>query len=282
MKKNWFPGLMAREEKRLKENLKLVDLAVEVLDARIPLTSRNKKLQTLLGDKKRILVLNKSDLAEENITRQWAQFFSGEEMPVLIFSSYTGHQVKRLEKILKGYTPKKTRFKKPFRLMVVGIPNVGKSSVINRLIGKPSARTGGEPGITRGPQWIKMRSGWEMLDTPGLLAPSVDSEENALALAATGNLSSRVSDEESVAWWLLNKLIALQKVPSFMEYYSLNFSGNITPESLFFQVGENRGCFAAGGKVDPEKTAQVILRDFKKGYWGRITLERPEDYDETS
>lgn len=282
MEKSWYPGLMAREEKRLKENIRYIDLVLEVLDARLPITSRNCRLQKFLGGKKGLVILNKADLAEEIVTGHWLEFFTGDKWPVLAFNARKFTGLKRLEKLLLKNKPRNLQYRRPLRLMVAGIPNVGKSSVINRLVRRFAAKTGERAGITRGPQWIRLRDGWEMLDTPGLLPPFIKSDENALALAAIGCIDLKVVDEERTAKWLIESFLAQGKFLSLIGYYSLkgNFSGKSSAE-LLLEIGLSRGCYKRGGQVDKMKAAQLLLRDFRRGELGRITLEKPEDYEKT-
>ena len=168
------------------------------------------------------------------------------------------------------------------RLMVVGIPNVGKSTIINRLVRRFAVRTGERAGITRGSQWIRLRDGWEMLDTPGFLPPYIKSNVNAKALAAIGCIDFKVVDEERTAKWLLKKIIARRKFSSLAKYYSLSEEdANKNPAKLLDEIGVSRGCFKKGGRVDRTKAAQLLLRDFRRGELGRLSLEKPEDYEET-
>jgi ribosome biogenesis GTPase A len=282
MEKIPYPGLMAREEKRLKENIKYIDLVLEVLDARLPLTSRNYRLQKMLGEKKRLIILNKADLAEEDITGHWLEVLAREKWPVLAFNAQKISGLKKLEKLLLLNRPGNLQYRRSLRLMVVGIPNVGKSTIINRLVHKFAVKTGEKAGITRGPQWIRLRVGWEMLDTPGLLSPYIKNNENALALAAIGSLDFKVVDEERTAKWLLEKFLARGKFLSLINYYSLagDYAGKSAAE-LLVEIGLSRGCYKKGGGVDKMKAAQLVLRDFRRGVLGRISLEKPGDYEET-
>lgn len=280
MEKIPFPGLMVREEKRLKDNLKYIDLVLEVLDARLPMTSRNHRLQKMLGEKKRLIILNKADLAEEEITGRWLKILAGEKWPVLAFNAQKISGIKKLERLLFVHRPLNIPYRRSLRLMVVGIPNVGKSTIINRLVHKFAVKTGERPGITRGPQWIRLRSGWELLDTPGLLSPHIKNEESALALAAIGSIDSKAVDEERTALWLLEKFMFLEKIFSLIHYYALR--GDCAYQNaaeLLESIGSARGCFKKGGGVDKKKAAQLFLRDFRKGVLGPLTLERPEDYE---
>lgn len=282
MGKSWYPGLMVREEKRLKENIKYIDLVLEVLDARLPVTSRNDRLQKLLENKKRLIILSKADLAEETITGRWLEVLAREKWPVLAFNARKAAGLRKLERLLYLSKPRNLQYRRQLRLMVVGIPNVGKSTIINRLVRGFAVKTGERAGITRGLQWIRLRDGWEMLDTPGLLPPRIKNDENALALATIGCIDAKVVDAERAAKWLIEKFRARNKLLPLTGYYSLapDAAGIDSPE-LLFKIGLSRGTLGKGGQVDREKTAQLILRDFKRGALGPISLEKPEDYEET-
>jgi ribosome biogenesis GTPase A len=281
MEKSWYPGLMAREEKRLKENIRYIDLVLEVLDARLPMTSRNYRLQKLLGRKKRLVILNKADLAEEEITGRWLEVLARENWPVLAFNARKITGLKRLEKLLLLNKPGNLQYRRSLRLMVMGIPNVGKSTIINRLVHRFAAKTGERAGITRGPQWIRLRDGWEMLDTPGLLPPYIKNDENVMALAAIGCIDFKVVDEERTAKWLMEKFLTRGEFKSLINYYSLSgdYAGKSTAE-LLVEIGLSRGCYKKGGRVDKMKAARLVLRDFRKGALGCLSLEKPEDYEE--
>ncbi|MDO9534617.1 MAG: ribosome biogenesis GTPase YlqF [Bacillota bacterium] len=276
---NEYPGMMVREERRLLENLKFIDLVVEVADARIPRSSRNRKFQKMLGEKKRIIILNKADLADQDITGRWLNHLAGEKRPVLAFDAKKTIGLKKLEKVLLMSRPANLKYKRSLRLMVVGIPNVGKSTIINRLVHKFAVKIGEKPGITKGPQWIRLRSGWEMMDTPGLLSPNIKRNDNLLKLAAIGSLNLPAFDEENTAQWLVELILSREKtsVP-FMAYYSLEKNDDVGDTGDFLkEIGLRRGCLTKGGEVDKKKAARIILKDFRRGALGRISLEEPGD-----
>ncbi|MGI5876065.1 MAG: ribosome biogenesis GTPase YlqF [Dethiobacteria bacterium] len=279
MGKKLYPGIMAGEEKKLQEKIKYVDLLLEVLDARLPLTSRNNRLQRLLAGKKKLVILNKADLADERITDRWLDFFTGLNESVLAFNANSKADLKNFHQRLNSFRPTNLKFKRPLRLMVAGIPNVGKSSIINRLTRRAPAKTGAAPGITKGIQWIRLQGGWEMLDTPGLLSPYLKDEDSLLALAVIGSVNLKSLEIENMAAWLL-KRISLQekKLQLLLDYYALKDADLLhNHEKLLVEVGRVRGCFKKGSQVDTLKAARIILNDFRKGELGRISLEEPEN-----
>ncbi len=275
------PGMMLKEEKHLFRHLKHIDLVVEVLDARLPMTSRNLRIQNALLKKKRLVLLNKSDLADQKKTGQWLSYLAVENGPVLAFSSKSRQDLKGFEALLLKMRPKHTAFKRPLRLIVAGIPNVGKSSVINRLAHKLAARTGNVPGITRGAQWIRLRAGWEMLDTPGLLSPNLNPEKASPGLAVIGAIRSNVYETETVAKWLLSRILQSDVYfSSLLRFYRMEKAAVIeTEDAILEHIGHARGLLGPGGEVSREKASQVLLKDFRKGALGRITLESPGEID---
>lgn len=283
MAKNFYVGSVLKEERRLKENLKFIDLVLEVVDARLPLASRNNRLQRMLGGKKIITILNKFDLADKEITGRWLSILASDKRPVLAFDAKKTGGVKKLENLLLANRTQSMKYRRPLRLIVVGIPNTGKSTIINRLAGKFALKTGEKPGITRGPQWLRLRSGWEMLDTPGLLPPSLKGKrtESVFGLAAIGSLNLGAYDEEEVAQWLLGCYQSGESTRrSLFKCYSQENGGTLdVPGDLLYAIGVRLGCLIKGGVVDKKKTARIVLRDFRKGMLGRISLEKPEDYN---
>ncbi len=277
---NWYPGHMAKARRILKDDLKLVDLVIEVLDARIPESSRNPDLQEIIDEKEHIIILNKSDLADPGITASWARYL--ENARVIPTDCLTGRGlsdlVKEIKKIRHGINrvlAEKGRKNRAIRVMIMGIPNVGKSALINALSGSGKAKIGDRPGVTRGRQWILIDEGIRLLDTPGILWPRFDDENVAYKLAQTGAIDEDRFDAETAAYKLIKYI--LENKPGLMEEsFGLNLE-NLEPYDVFLKIGKKRGCLMSGGRVDKERTANLILNDFQKGRVGPLTLEVPVD-----
>ena len=289
---NWYPGHMAKTKRQIQEDLKLIDVVVELLDSRIPISSRNPDINTLVQGKKKIIVLNKSDLADEKETIRWVEYFKAQKIPAVITDANSGKGIKEVikqaELIMKDELDKreeKGRTGRKIRIMILGIPNVGKSSFINRLANKNSLEVGNKPGVTRQKQWIKISNSIELLDTPGVLWPKFESDGVALNLAYTGTIKDDVLEKTDVAFYFLkymleneiDKLVARYKLS---KQELLNSLENQTrPENeiiydIMLQIGKLRGAVVSGGNVDDVKTANIILEDFRSGKLGRITLEK--------
>ena len=274
----WFPGHMKKAERLIRENLKIVDVAVELLDARIPLSSQNPMLQEILGDKPRVTVLTKSDLADEKLTQAWLKFFRDKNISAVAVDAARGKGIKNLvseiKKLAESKTHKLTKFgAKPrsARAMVIGIPNVGKSSLINKLAGMNHAKIENRPGVTRSKQWIKIADGLELLDTPGILWPKFEDKEAALKLAWTFAVNDETYDIETSVKILLETL-AKKNFKGLSERFKLTeiFSDG---EKLLQEIGMKRGCIRKGGLLDTEKTVRLILSEFRSGKLGKITLD---------
>ncbi|MFP4015471.1 MAG: ribosome biogenesis GTPase YlqF [Halanaerobiales bacterium] len=281
----WYPGHMAKARRILKKDLNLVDLVVEVLDARIPLSSRNPDLDELLQKKERVIALNKIDLADQRITEQWSKYFS-QKYQVVGINSISGKGIKTLLKIIneigreinKGVL-KKGRNKRDIRIMILGIPNVGKSALINVLAGSSITKTGNRPGVTRGRQWISVGEDIQLLDTPGILWPKFDDEEVGYKLALTGAIRDQVFDEEMAAYKLIQYLTEIDK-DILEEKYDLEIPEDVeitTAEAydLLPEIGRKTGCLMSGGKVDRSRTANKLISSFRNGKLGSISLEIP-------
>ncbi|HWI54695.1 MAG TPA: ribosome biogenesis GTPase YlqF [Desulfobacteria bacterium] len=276
---HWYPGHMVKARKMVQENLKLVDVVVELLDARIPVSSRNPAIDDILGEKLRILVLNKADLADRAQTDKWkAHFTEDRGYPCIALDSHQGKGINTLvntaqslaEDIIQKLIAKGRRAR-PVRLMMVGIPNVGKSSLINRLAGKGSTKTADRPGVTRGKQWIRVAKGLELLDTPGILWPKFEDPEVGFRLAVTGAIKDEVLNIEQVTVKLVNLL--METAPqSLMERYKLDKLEQDPFETLK-KIGAKRGCLVSGGNIDSLKAAVMVLNEFRAGKIGLFTLD---------
>ena len=289
---NWYPGHMAKTKRQIQEDLKLIDVVVELLDSRIPISSRNPDINTLVQGKKKIIVLNKSDLAEEKETIKWVEYFKAQRIPAVITDANSGKGIKdvikQAELIMKDELDKreeKGRIGRKIRIMILGIPNVGKSSFINRLANKNSLEVGNRPGVTRKKQWIKISNSIELLDTPGVLWPKFESDEVALNLAYTGTIKDDVLEKTDVAFYFLKYMLE-NEIDKLVARYNLSkqellnsLENQTRPENeiiydIMLQIGKLRGAVVSGGNVDDVKTANIILEDFRSGKLGRITLEK--------
>ena len=289
---NWFPGHMAKTLRQIEADLKLVDLVIELLDARIPISSQNPETKKLMADKKRIVILNKSDLADEKENIKWVNKFESQNIPAILCNSNTGEGIQkitsRIEKLMEEEKQKaeaKGRIGKIIRVMIIGVPNVGKSSLINRMAQKTSAQVGNRPGVTRQKQWIRLSNNIELLDTPGVLWPRLDNQKVALNLAYTGTIKNEVLDDQDVAYNLLKYLIEEYRQNVIQRYalrediidailHNKELEENEQIVEIMNYIGEKRGAIAKGNSIDLEKVSRIILDDFRSGNLGKITLEK--------
>ena len=287
---NWYPGHMAKTKRQIIEDLKLIDVVIEILDARIPISSRNPDIGEYTKNKKKLIILNKYDLADENQNRKLIEYFKANGIEAVLVNSNTGEGInKAIEKIEEVYNSgkkqydEKGRIGKSIRVMVLGIPNVGKSSFINRISKKTVATVGNKPGVTRQKQWIRINQNIELLDTPGILWPKFESEEVALNLSYTGSIKDEVIEIIEVSFnlirFLLNKhmdkLLNRYKLNTneIGEILDLDIEENEKIYEIMKLIGKKRGALISGGEVDIEKVSRIILDDFRSGKIGRITLE---------
>ena len=272
---NWYPGHMKKTRELIQENLKLVDAVLEVIDARIPRSSRNPIIDELVKGKKRILVFNKSDLADNEATKAWAEVFQRQGFLSLTTNCMSGEGTVRLLKRLENLQEEKNRGqarKKPYRLMIVGVPNVGKSSLINRLTGRKSTQTGDRPGVTKGKQWLSLPGNMQLLDTPGILWPKFEDPEVGLNLAFCGSIKDEILDVASLALELISLL--QREYPELLaQRYKLEELPQ-TPLETMEAAAQKRGCILPGKKIDYERIARVVLDEFRAGKIGKITLEK--------
>lgn len=277
---NWFPGHMKKTQREIKENLKLVDAVIEIRDARIPRSSANPDIDKLLQNKPRIILLNKKDLTEKKATNEWIKYLTKDNVKVLEVNCLQGEGLKNIKPVLMELLKEKhDRLKAKgmakivTRVMVVGIPNCGKSTLINKLAKNNIAKTGDRPGVTKSKQWIKTSLDIELLDTPGVLWPKFEDEEIALNLAFTGAIKDEVMDTEELAYRLVQRL---------QEYYPENLKERYKIEEIFEDpletlnaIAIKRGCLIRGGEIDYNRISVILLDEFRGGKIGKITLERP-------
>lgn len=290
---NWYPGHMAKAKRQIAEDLKLIDVVIELLDARIPISSQNPDIKELIGKKKKILVLNKSDLAQEEATKQWVKYFEQKGNIAVIVDSNSGKGIKevvrKIQTIMQEQLEElsaKGRKGRAIRVLVLGIPNVGKSSFINRIANKTSAKVGNRPGITVQKQWIRVTNNIELLDTPGVLWPKFQNQEVGLNLSYTGTIKDEILEKTEIAFYLLKFLLNQYKT-NLIQRYKLEEEQieQIKKEKeeheaiieIMELIGRKRGAVVAGGKVDEEKVANLIVEDFRSGKLGRISIEKVEE-----
>ena len=289
---NWYPGHMAKTKKQIIEDLKVIDIVIELLDARIPISSQNPNIAEITKGKKKIIVLNKSDLADEKENQKWIEYFKKQGIRAVLTDSNTGKGIKEFVKsieeemqIEKEKQAEKGRIGRKIKAMILGIPNVGKSSLINRIAKKTSAGVGNKPGVTKQKQWIRVNEKIELLDTPGVLWPKFESEEVALHLAFTGTIKEEILDRVEIAYQLTKFLLENER-EMLCNRYKLDIkkveeilNRNEKPENeniyeIMLEIGKKRGCIISGGNIDDEKTARIILDEFKNGVLGKITIEK--------
>ena len=287
---NWYPGHMAKTKRQLIEDMKMIDVVVELLDSRIPISSQNPDIAQIVKGKKRIIVLNKCDLSDEKQNKLWIEHFKKQGIPAVLADSNTGKgiqdAIKQIEKIMEEELKKsaeKGRIGRKIKAIILGIPNVGKSSFINRIAKKTSAQVANKPGVTRKNQWIRINDKIELLDTPGVLWPKFESDEVALNLAFTGTIKDTVIEITEVAYYLTKFLLENYR-QNLCKRYKLEESKieeilqrpepeNINIYDIMLLIGKKRGAIISGGNIDEEKTARIIVEEFRSGLLGKITLE---------
>lgn len=279
----WYPGHMTKAKRMMQENIKLIDLVIELVDARIPVSSRNPDIDELGKNKARLILLNKSDLAEEKQNDAWAEYFKEKGFSVVKVNSKRGGGIKSIQGVIQEACKEKIErdrkrgiLNRPVRAMVVGIPNVGKSTFINALAGKACAKTGNKPGVTKGKQWIRLNKNVELLDTPGILWPKFEDQTVGLRLAFIGSIKDEILNTEELAMEMIAFLT--EKYPGVLEEkYSIEISED--SYECLRRIAESRHCLVKGNELDTNKAAILLNDDFRSGKLGRITLEFPEDYE---
>lgn len=279
----WYPGHMTKTKRLIEENIKLVDIVIELLDARAPYSTKNPDIDKLAGNKMRIIILNKADLADEAVTKAWIEWYSAHNVKVVPIIATNGKGIKEVVKIAEDLLREKIerdkargRIYRPIRAMIVGIPNVGKSTFINALVGKSSTKTGDKPGVTRGKQWVKIRKGFELLDMPGILWPKFEDQTVAQHLAFIGSINDNILDNRQLAINLLE--LGLKEFKGKLEArYKVELPDD--GYEAFKTIATKRGLIVAGGELDELRTAQMILDEFRGGKWGHITVEHPKNIE---
>ena len=278
MNYQWYPGHMTKARRMMQENIKLIDLVIELVDARIPISSRNPDIDELGKGKSRIILLNKSDLADPVWNKKWVEYFSNQGMGVLEINSRTGMGIKSIQGLVQEVCKEKIErdrkrgiVNRPVRAMVVGIPNVGKSTFINSFAGKACAKTGNKPGVTKGKQWIRLNKGLELLDTPGILWPKLEDQQVGMRLAFIGSMNDEILIPDERAWDRIGAIKELYP-KALQERYEADPAGK--PIEILEAVAESRKCYAKGEQLDLGKAAGILIDDFRSGKLGRITLER--------
>ena len=279
----WFPGHMTKAQRMIEENLSMVDAVCEILDARIPYSSRNPDIDRLAGDKPRLVILNRVDLADPQMTARWRKYFESRGLAILETDAKSGKgvgsfapAVRRLLKDKLAAYEAKGQVGRPLRVMILGIPNVGKSTFINRVAGRKAAIAGDKPGVTRGKQWINIDQGLDLLDTPGILWPKFDSQEVGEMLAITNAIKADVLDKETLG---ANFMLRLRELypKAIEERYKFVPDPDMNGFELLEDAGRRRGFLISGGEVDIERMANVLLSEYHDGKLGRITLEAPPE-----
>lgn len=270
----WYPGNMARAMNHLRQDLKIVDLAIELLDARIPISSHNPVFNSLLEGKKRLVLLHKADRADQQITKRWLSYYKVNGIAALPFSVHQKNYLSQLLSYLKKqeHNLRPTRIKRPLRMIIVGIPNVGKSTMINFFVSKAVTKTGNQPGVTKGKQWIRINPGLELLDTPGVLWPKIN-ESSSSSLAVVGAIPASRIDLQAIALKFIDFYLDHKIAGILTSRYQLTTVASA--EAMFEQIAHTQGCLQAEGKIDDNRTASLLLRDFQAGQLGRVTFEVP-------
>ena len=286
MNLQWYPGHMTKAKRQMQEDLKLIDLIIELVDARIPLSSRNPDIDELGKNKARLILLNKSDLADERYNEQWSAYFQKKGFYVVKVNAKSGAGLKSIQGVIQEACKAKIERdrrrgikNRPIRAMVVGIPNVGKSTFINSYAGKACAKTGNKPGVTKGKQWIRLNKTLELLDTPGILWPKFEDQEVGKRLAFIGSIKDEILNLEELSLELLDYIRT--NYPGLLNTrYSIEEEG--TPVSLLEAVADKRKCLIRGQEIDYAKAAGIVMEEFRNGKIGRITLEFPPVEEETA
>ena len=279
----WYPGHMTKAKRMMQENIKLIDLVIELVDARIPMSSRNPDIDELGKQKARLILLNKSDLAEDRQNDLWAEYFKEKGYSVVKVNSKKGGGIKSIQGVIQEACREKIErdrkrgiLNRPVRAMVVGIPNVGKSTFINALAGKACAKTGNKPGVTKGKQWIRLNKNVELLDTPGILWPKFEDQSVGLKLAMIGSIKDEILNTEELAGEII-RFMTEHYQSTLSEKYDIEETSDVY--ACLSRIAESKHCLLRGSELDTAKAAMMVVDDFRNGRLGKITLEFPEDYE---
>ena len=278
----WYPGHMTKAKRMMQENIKLIDLVIELVDARVPISSRNPDIDELGKNKARLILLNKSDLAEDKWNDAWSEYFREKGFSVVKVNSKKGGGIKSINGVIQEACKEKIErdrkrgiLNRPVRAMVVGIPNVGKSTFINALAGKACAKTGNKPGVTKGKQWIRLNKNVELLDTPGILWPRFEDQAVGLKLAFIGPIKDEILQTEELAAELVKFMN--ENYPGVLEN-KYNVEEDTDPYGMLKKIAESRHCLVRGNELDTEKASVLLMDDFRNGRLGKLTLEYPDAY----
>lgn len=283
MNVQWYPGHMTKAKRQMQEDIRLVDLVIELVDARVPMSSRNPDIDELAGQKSRMMLLNKSDMADPAITEKWTDYFETQGFQVLAVNSLKQTDMKQINEYVQCACAEKIEKdrkrgirNRPVRAMVAGIPNVGKSTFINTFSRKGAAKTGNKPGVTRGRQWIRLSNTLELLDTPGILWPKFEDPEVGIKLALIGSIRDEILNTEELSLELIR--ILMERYPGTIEtFYGITIDPQDLPVKILEQVALARGCIGKGGSCDYARAASMMLENFRNGKTGRFTLETPAE-----
>lgn len=285
MNYQWYPGHMTKAKRMMEENIKLIDIVIEVLDARIPFSSRNPDIDMLGKNKSRLILLNKSDLADEKVNKLWKEWFEEQGYFVVEVNARSGMGIRPINAIVKEACKEKIErdrkrgiLNRPVRAMVVGIPNVGKSTFINSYAKKACTKTGNKPGVTKGKQWIKLSKEIELLDTPGILWPKFEDQQVGLKLAFTGAINDDILDPENMAIAFINHMIS-RNPDCLRNRYQITFDTIEEPHVILEKIAMARGFKKKGDEPDLERAGKILMDEYRGGKLGRLTLELPEDID---
>ncbi len=284
----WYPGHMTKTKRMIQENVKMVDIVIELVDARIPLSSKNPDIDVFAKDKFRIIILNKCDLANPTITNEWKAYFEERGFSVVLANSVKGDGINNVYTVARQLMAEKIerlrlrgRIFVPIRSMIVGIPNVGKSTLINKYVGKKITETGDRPGVTKSKQWVKLKKDFELLDTPGILWPKFTDQQVGIKLAITGAINDKILDIETLSMELIKILVKLDKT-TLEKRYSIEIDDADLPHEILAKIAKKRGFIMKGNELDLERCAIIVVDEFRAKKLGALSLERPSDYTEVT